>query len=91
VPAAGPVRLRPPAARMRTRMRRAPASFADSAGDNSLGRAANRYVSLQIVSAVVGGILFLIVVIVLLSQSSSGGSDDTGPGTTICTVPDPNC
>ena len=33
----------------------------DEDGDNSLGRAANRYVSFQIVSAVIGFIIFLIV------------------------------
>ena len=34
--------------------------------DDSLGRAANRYVSFQIVSAVIGGIIFLIVLFAVI-------------------------
>jgi hypothetical protein len=39
--------------------------------ENSLGRAANRYVSFQIISWVIGILIFLILVITLLNHSGS--------------------
>lgn len=92
-PTAGPVRFNPAGVRARRPMlRRSLAASADFSGDSSLGRAANRYVSFKIVSAVVGGILFLIVLIAALSHMGSGGDNtDNGPGTIICTGFDPNC
>ena len=49
------------------------ASEMDEDGDNSLGRAANRYVSFQIVSAVLGFILFLIFLFVVMLPSMNHG------------------
>ena len=66
----------------------------DPSSDDSLGRAANRYVTFQIVSAIIGGILFLIflfaVFIPMFNRTSSGFSSQSGPvpvaGTTTVTI-----
>lgn len=55
----------------------------DPSGDDSLGRAANRYVTYQIVSSIIGGIIFLIVLftvfIPMFNRTSSGFSSQSGP------------
>ena len=55
----------------------------DPSGDDSLGRAANRYVTFQIVSAIIGGIIFLIflfaVFIPMFNRTSNGFSSQSGP------------
>jgi hypothetical protein len=60
--------------------------------DESLGRAANRYVDFRIVTGVIGGVLALIVFIIILSNmgSSSGDGNTPGPlGPTIFCTGDP--
>lgn len=63
----------------------------NSSSDESLGRAANRYVSFQIVSAIISGIIFLIVLLTVIlpgmnhvnqgfSQTSSPAGMPMGPG-----------
>ncbi len=63
----------------------------NTSGADSLGRAANRYVSFQIVSAIIGGIIFLIVLFTvflpMFHQVNQGISSvnqtmPTGPTTT---------
>ncbi len=70
----------------------------DPSNDESLGRAANRYVTFQIVSAIIGGIIFLIflfaVIIPMFNRTSSSFSSQSGsmpmagpaPGTTTVTI-----
>jgi len=54
-------------------------------GKDSLGEAANRYVTFQIVSSIVGGIIFLILVFAVMipafnhNGQSSGFSSQSGP------------
>ena len=64
-------------------------------GKDSLGEAANRYVTFQIVSAVIGGIIFLIVLFAVIlpsfnrvNQASPSASfpDPGGSGTETVTV-----
>jgi hypothetical protein len=51
-----------------------PAGAGLSGQDRSLGEAANRYVSLQIVMAVIGFIVFLIIVFGVILSKMSGSS-----------------
>lgn len=48
--------------------------FVPDKQQESIGKAANRYVSLQIVMAVIGGIIFLIVFFSILLPAFFGGS-----------------
>ena len=59
--------------------------------DDSLGRAANRYVDYRIVTGVIGGIVALIVFLIVLSNmgSSGNGVDNPGIGPTIVCTGDP--
>ncbi|MGA2798793.1 MAG: SHOCT domain-containing protein [Thermoguttaceae bacterium] len=55
-------------------------SLADEFKDNSLGEAANRYVTFQIVMGVIGFIIFLIVFFsIILPHFNSGPSFQMGP------------
>ena len=59
-------------------------------GDNSLGEAANRYVTFQIVSSIVGGILFLILVFaVLLPAFNRSNQASSFSGPTAVNAPSP--
>ena len=52
-------------------------------GKDSLGEAANRYVTFQIVSSVIGGIVFLILVFAVIIPAFNRGSQTStfsGPG-----------
>ncbi|GAA3431735.1 SHOCT domain-containing protein [Kutzneria kofuensis] len=49
------------------------------AGPNSLGRAANRYVSYQMIAGVVGLVVFLVFVFAVLVPMFTKVTDRTGP------------